>query len=559
MPDTMIPDELPAEPATELTPAQVLALFPPHGDTLPSLLASRAAVMPDAEAVLFQSRSWTYHLMSEAVETLAAALVERGIRAGDPVAHVAPNSDVAVLLFLALARVGAVFVPLNPALTDDELHYQLQHSQAVAAYAPQSLCARVEQIAARCARPARVAPLEPFGLDAADSAAALACIAGESPTSPAPLPMPSPDHPAVVIYTSGTTGFPKGVVHSQRTVVWSAEVFVGRLRLQPRERMLTVFPLFHVNALFYSFAGALACGGTFITAAKFSASTFWQTAADTGATQLNILAALGTILGLRPRSEFNPAHRIRKIYGGPISADMFRLFQQEFGVLLLIEGYGMSEIPSTCSNPYEGPHKIGSIGRAGVHPRFDGPFAQLRVVDDDGHDVAVGETGELLVKTPTMFVAYLNDPQQTADTFRDGWFATGDLVRMDTDGYFYFVAREKDIIRKRGENISGAELDAVLGRHPELAEAATIAVPSELGEDDILAVLVARDGTAPTHEAVIDWCRAHMAAIKVPRYLVFADALPKTPTQRVAKHLLKKDAALIARARDMEAAPAAMR
>jgi len=554
MPDTMIQDPLQTRASLELTPAQVFALYPSHDDTLPSLLASRATAIPDAEALLFQPRSWTYGQLQEGVEMLAAVLAAQGVNAGDLVAHVAPNSDVAVLLFLSLARIGAVFVPLNPALTDDELHYQLQHSEAVAVFAPQSLRARMERIAARCMRAARVASLEPFGYDAADAAAALVCIEALRPAGSFPLPQPGPDDPAVVIYTSGTTGFPKGVVHSQRTVVWSAEVFVGRLRLQPRERMLTVFPLFHVNALFYSFAGALACGGTFITAAKFSASTFWQTAADTGATQLNILAALGSILGLRPRAEFNPAHRIRKIYGGPISADMFRLFQQEFGVPLLIEGYGMSEIPSTCSNPYEGPHKPGSIGRAGVHPRFEGPFAQLRVVDDDGRDVLTGETGELLVKTPTMFLAYLNDAGQTAEAFRDGWFATGDLVRTDADGYFYFVARKKDIIRKRGENISGAELDAVLGRHPELAEAATIAVPSELGEDDILAVLVARDGTAPTHEAVIGWCRDHMAAIKVPRYLVFADALPKTPTQRVAKHLLKKDAALIARARDMEAA-----
>lgn len=555
MPDTMIPDPLQAHAAPELTPAQVFALYPPHGDTLPSLLASRAAAIPDAEALLFQSRSWTYRQLQDGADALADVLAAQGIRAGDPVAHVAPNSDLAVLLFLALARIGALFVPLNPALTDDELHYQLQHSQAVAAFAPHSLCERVAQIVARCSRAARVRVLEALGYDAADAAAALACIEAQRPEDAPALAQPGPDDPVVVIYTSGTTGFPKGVVHSQRTVVWSAEVFVGRLRLQPRERMLTVFPLFHVNALFYSFAGALACGGTFITAAKFSASTFWQTAVDTGATQLNILAALGTILGLRPRSEFNPAHRIRKIYGGPISVDMFRLFQQEFGVPLLIEGYGMSEIPSTCSNPYEGPHKPGSIGRAGVHPRFDGAFAQLRVVDDDGRDVAVGDAGELLVQTPTLFVAYLNDAQQTAEAFRDGWFATGDLVRMDADGYFYFVARKKDIIRKRGENISGAELDAALGRHPDLAEAATLAVPSELGEDDILAVLVARDGMAPTHEAVIDWCRAHMAAIKVPRYLVFADALPKTPTQRVAKHLLKKDAALIARARDMEVAP----
>ncbi len=542
----------------ELAPTEVFALYPPHADTLASLLASRAQALPDAEAVLFQSRSWRYGMLQRAAEAGARLLAARGVRPGDPVAHIAANSDAAIVLFLSLARLGAVFVPLNPALTDDELLYQLDHSGAVAVFTPEALVDRVSAVQARCRQRASILALEALGSDAPDAGAALACILSELPAdAPDAPPLPSPDTPAVVIYTSGTTGFPKGVVHSQRNVVWAAEVFVARLRLQPGERLLTVFPLFHVNALFYSFAGALACGGTFITAARFSASTFWQTAADTGATQLNILAALGGILGLRPRTEFNPVHRIRKIYGGPISAAMFKLFQQEFGVPLLIEGYGMSEIPAACSNPYDGPHKLGSIGTAGRHPRVDAARVRLRVVDDDGLDVRAGEVGELLVQTPMMFIGYLNDPAQTAAAFRDDWFLTGDLVRADADGYLYFVARKKDIIRKRGENISGAELDMLLGQHPDVAEAATIAVPSSLGDDDILAVLVPRAGSAPTHEAVLEWCRGHMAAIKVPRYLVFAPSLPKTPTQRVAKHLLKKDAELISRARDMDAAPAA--
>jgi crotonobetaine/carnitine-CoA ligase len=537
---------------TPMTPDQVLALYPAHADTVPSLLVSRAQVLGDKIAVDFDARCWSYAQLHAGSEQLAPALIGRGLRRGDRVAHVAPNSDCAVLLFLALARVGATFVPMNPALTDGELAHQLRHSGAVMVFTPEELLARVAPLVEeRTPQPPLVA-LEALGYADDGVEAALqrvaAFAAGHEAT---PLPAVSPEDTVVVIYTSGTTGLPKGVMHSQRNYVLAAEAFVGRLYLQPEDRLLTVFPLFHVNALFYSLGGALACGGTFITTKRFSASTFWQLAVRTRATQLNILAAFGKILGLRPRSEFDPAHAIRKIYGGPISQDMLELFQREFNVPTLIEGYGMSEIPGASSNPFDGPHKVLSIGKPGIHPRLPGPFTQMQVRSDDGTLAAPGVVGELVVRTPVMFTGYLNDPEQTREAFTDGWFHTGDLVRVDEDGYFFFVARRKDIIRRRGENISGAEIDGVLARHPDVLQAAAIAVPSEMGEDEILVAVVPKPGSGLDHAAVMDWCRQHLAAMKVPRFVLLAGALPNTPTHRVAKHVLKQDQALLAQARDM--------
>ncbi|MGH8260179.1 MAG: AMP-binding protein, partial [Steroidobacteraceae bacterium] len=361
-----------------------------------------------------------------------------------------------------------------------------------------------------------------------------------------------PDDAAVVIYTSGTTGFPKGVVHTHRTYILAAEGFVSRMRLQPDERLLTVMPFFHINALFYSFGGAVASGGMLITVPQFSASRFWHLAAATGATEFNFLAAVGNILMNRPRSEFEPAHRIAKIYGGPISARMTQVFQEEFQVPALIEGYGMSEIPGACCNPFLGPHKAGSIGLPAVHPLYPGAFSELRVVDEAGRDVPAAEEGELLVRTPMMFKEYLDDPVQTAAAFRDGWFLTGDLVRRDADGYVYFIARKKDIIRRRGENIAGAELDRVLAEHPAVHEAAAIGVPAELGEEDVLAVVVPKAGAHLAPRELIEWSRGRLAAMKVPRYIVIADTLPHTPSHRVAKHILKSDKSLVARAFDAE-------
>jgi crotonobetaine/carnitine-CoA ligase len=219
----------------------------------------------------------------------------------------------------------------------------------------------------------------------------------------------------------------------------------------------------------------------------------------------------------------------------------------------VIEGYGMTEIPGASCNPFLGPHKLASIGVPAVHPRFPGNFSALRIEDDEGNEVAQGETGELLVQTPIVFKEYLDDPQQTAAAFRNGWFLTGDLVKRDADDYFFFVARKKDIIRRRGENISGAELDRVVSSHPHVLEAAAIGVPSELGEEEIL-VAVVRKPDAPALQAadIAQWCRTHLAPMKMPRYIAFVDSLPHTPSHRVAKHRLKAQTDLLACAIDIQ-------
>jgi crotonobetaine/carnitine-CoA ligase len=186
-----------------------------------------------------------------------------------------------------------------------------------------------------------------------------------------------------------------------------------------------------------------------------------------------------------------------------------------------------------------------------VHPDRNLKFAEMKVVDDDGRELPDTQAGELVVKTPIVMQGYYRDSEQTAAAFRDGWFLTGDLGYRDADGYFWFVARKKDIIRKRGENIAGAELDRIIGDHPEVAEAAAIPVPAELGEDEILVAIVPRSGKSLSAASIAEWCRERLAPIKVPRYVVFVDTLPHTPTHRVAKFKLRADQSLRERAIDL--------
>jgi crotonobetaine/carnitine-CoA ligase len=539
----------------ELLPADVLASYPPHADTIPTLLAARVAASPDKSALEFEGRIWSYAALDEVSTLLALAAARRNVNKGDRIALVSVNTDLSVIIFLAAAKLGALFVPLNPAATDADLQYMLSHCDAsVVVCQPEDL-ERTRTICDGLDKgPVRVIDLNELGLGAPDAQTLSASIQrlAASPDE-VELPEITPDDSAVVIYTSGTTGFPKGVVHTQRNYVLAGEAFVVRLHLQREDRLLALLPFFHINALFYSLGGALAAGATLITARRFSASQFWNFAAETRATEFNFLAAVGSILMKRPRSEFNPAHQISKVYGAPITAEMLRAFTEEFHVPHVIEGYGMTEIPGTTCNPFDGAHKLASIGVPAVHPRFPGNFSALRIEDEAGDEVPVGETGELLVQTPIMFKEYLNDPEQTAAAFRNGWFLTGDLVRRDADGYFFFVTRKKDIIRRRGENISGAELDRVVASHSGVLEAAAIGVPSELGDEEILVVVVRRPGTAPVLASdIVEWCRTHLAPMKVPRYVSFAESLPHTPSHRVAKHRLKAQPDLLAGALDVE-------
>ncbi|MDB5896087.1 MAG: long-chain fatty acid--CoA ligase, partial [Rhodoferax sp.] len=451
-----------------------------------------------------------------------------------------------------LARLGAVMVPVNPDYGVAEARYVLNHADVSGVVCSPTALPTVRAACADFAAAPWLMLNEPA--EGGDDLLPVLSQLAKARCGSLPTRAEDPDATCVFIYTSGTTGFPKGVMHSQRSLVTAGEGFVARMFLQADDRLLCVLPLFHVNAIFYSLGGALAAGATLILEPKFSASRFWRVVMETRATEVNTIAAASAILMRRPRSEFVPGHQLRKIYGAPFDAETYRVYQQEFGVPTLIEGYGMSEIPGALNNPFPGPHKVGSMGRPSEHPDPSVQLATLRIADEDGRFLPAGEIGELVVRTPIVMQGYFRDEAQTRAAFRDGWFLTGDLAYVDADHYFWFVARKKDIIRKRGENISGAELDRVVGNHPAVLEAAAIPVPSELGEDDILVAVVLRPGQQATAEDIAQWCRDRLAAIKVPRYVAMVDALPHTPTHRVAKFKLREDASLRQRAVDLQAA-----
>jgi crotonobetaine/carnitine-CoA ligase len=527
------------------TPHEVVTRFRVHKGSLSDFFRARVDAQPNAVALEFEGDRWTYGELDALITRWAGWLHQRGVQRGDRVGVMAQNNPNTVALLFAMARLGGILVPINPEYGVPETAYVMKHAEVCGVVFTDDKQALVGDALQRAGMAAWQLPM--------DEALPGALAEGERVATP---DVGEANDCCLIIYTSGTTGFPKGAMHGQLGFVLTAEAFVERLWLQPDERVMCVMPMFHINALMYSVGGALACGGTLVLVRRFSASNFWRMASDLKVTEVNLVAAAGTILAQRPRSEFVPGHRIAKMFVAPQTEAMVLALRDELGVPLLIECYGMTEIPGVISNPFPGPHKLGTMGVLCRHPDPAVPRPEARIVDDGGVAVPQGATGELLIRTPTLMQGYFRDPEQTEAAFIDGWFRTGDLVFQGEDGYFRFVARKKDIIRRRGENIAAAEIERELLTSPDVADAAVIGVPSELGEEDILAAVVRKPGAEPSARAIGDWLAARLTAAKVPRYVIFVDAIPYTPTHKPAKHRLKEDPRLLQKAVDLNAATA---
>jgi crotonobetaine/carnitine-CoA ligase len=512
----------------------VLNLFSANDGSLSSLLQARVAKNPKAECLVFEKeRTWTWKEFQTWVAGLSSWLETKKLAKGDKVAILSRNNDLFVALIFAIADRGLVLVPINPDLTENECQYILKHSEAKFILAEKEFSA----LAKKAAPSGTVCiPLDASFLEKRSTVLKTTAKA---------------DDLFLILYTSGTTGFPKGVMHTQKTAVMAGEAFVERMLLEPTDRLFCILPFFHINALFYSLMGSFAAGATLLVTKKFSASKFWSMATDLKATQVNIIAAVGNILCQRDRSEFKKNHTIKKVYGAPVSTQTESIFKNEFNIPITLEGYGMTEIPGAINNQIEGKWKVGTMGVAAKHPDYSLTFTELKIVDEVEKEVEPGAVGELVVRTPLLMQGYFKDEKQTAESFTaDKYFKSGDLVKQDSEGFYHFVSRKKDIIRRRGENISGAEIDRIVGNHPKVAEVATIGVPSSLGEEEIFIAVVAREEMKLSEKEIFSWCSEHLSKIKTPKFIKLFKSLPHTPTARVAKFKLKQDSELMSGAKE---------
>jgi crotonobetaine/carnitine-CoA ligase len=494
---------------------RVSELVPPPERTLPTVLERQAQRWGDRTLLRAGTEVRSFAGMRDAVARQAGALAAAGIERGDRVAALSENRIELLDLWLGCAWLGAVLVPVNTGLRGGQLEHVLANSGAKALAAEPTLVDRLESVETRPPLVWELGATLPTG--------------GE-PVEAAPV---RPGDPAAILYTSGTTGPSKGVVCPQAQWYWWA-VSTGRvLALDEDDVLHTTLPLFHTNAL-NAFCQALVSGATYVLAPRFSASAFWQRVHDEGATVTYLLGAMVSILLKRPPSNLDRSHRVRVALAPATPAELHAPFLERFGVRL-VDAWGSTETNIVLANTLDDV-RPGTIGRvvAGY---------EARVVDEDDAEVPDGTPGELVVRHSEPFsfaTGYFGLPEQTVDAWRNLWFHTGDRVVRDPDGSFRFVDRIKDVIRRRGENVSSHEVEQVLLAHPEVAAAAVFPVPSELGEDEVMACVVPRPGAALDPLDLVRFCEPRLAYFAVPRYLEVVTELPLTATGKVEKFRLRE-------------------
>ncbi len=504
----------------------------PEDCVLRPLLERRAAEMPDRVFARFADGSaWTYRQTRDAARRAALGFQRLGVQHGDTVLSWLPNGPDALRVWFGLNYLGAVYVPVNLAYRGRILQHVVENADARILVTHPQLVPRLASIGR--ARLTEVILLggDPTGeLDGVrfHDATALA------PDDSAPPPLTRDIRPwdlQTVIYTSGTTGPSKGVMstyvhlHSMGAASFS---YIGA-----DDRCMVNLPLFHVGGTACAYV-MLVKGGSIALVDAFDTTRFWSTVRETGTTTVVLLGVMASFLVKQPPTPQDREHSLRTAIMVPLCEDA-EAFSRRFGCDIYTM-FNMTEV-STPILSGKNPSPLGTCGT----PR---PGVEVRLVDENDCEVAPGTVGELIVRTDapwTMNHGYFRNPEATARAWRNGWFHTGDAFRTDADGHYFFVDRIKDAIRRRGENISSFEVETEVCAHPAVKEAAAVAVPSEHAEDEVLVAVSLVEGASLDPAELIRFLLPRMAHFMVPRYVRVVPELPKTPTQKVQKHLVRSE------------------
>ncbi|MBV8206493.1 MAG: AMP-binding protein [Acidobacteria bacterium] len=484
---------------------------------LGTMLRYSAEACPQKPAVVCREHVVSYQALDRSSNALARWLLQKGLQAGDRVAIHWCNSVEVVNLYFACFKSGMVAVPVNNRLKPAEIAYILQHSKAKLCFSQPELSPMAEEARAECPGLLGFCTALPL-LDEAE-------LAG------VPLPEVSPESVAAILYTSGTTARPKGVMHTHISLTGGPQLMAS-LGLDESHTLLAVTQMLHISALSCVLLPAIACGATVVLLPVFEAAEALDAIACWRCTAILILPAM--LRFMVEEQDRNPRDvssvRLCLAGGDTVPATLQERFRSLFGISVR-ELYGMTEsVPITCIR--EGALRTGSIG-----PAMD--LLETRVVTPSGTLARDGEVGELQVQSPANCVGYWDDPAATAATFDDGWLRTGDLVRRDADGYFWFEGRAKQIIIRGGSNISPQEVEEALYHHPAVLEAGVIGVPDPVHGEKVVAFVALREGHTANQQELRNLVRSRIAEYKTPECILFLPVLPKGLTGKVQRRDLK--------------------
>ena len=501
-----------------------------EANNLRELLEQRVNAFPDKTFLVSEAdkREFSYRDFDSAVNRAAAMLAAHGISKGDVVSLLMPNSAEYIIAYFACWKLGALAGPINSLLKADEVAYVISNSEAKAVLLHSDFLSLIKSIR-------DVTPSLETVVVFDDEAEAT-----EDFRSGGELPRASikPDDDAIIIYTSGTTGKPKGCLLTHGNVIANARQISEWLGFTAHDRLLTIMPLFHMNAVSVTTMSALYAGGSTVVSPKFSASRHWQIISDYRITSFGSVATMLSML-LSTYPDGVPAGletgqlRFAMCGSAPVPAETLKSFEETFNCLV-IEGYGLSE--STCRSTFNPPDQRRRAGSCGI------PIGnEMKVVDEDDNDVPDGELGEIVLRGDNILKGYYKNEAATTTAFRNGWFHTGDVGYRDADGFYYIVDRKRDMIIRGGENIYPREIDEVLYQHSGVAAAATIGVPDQLYGEDVAAFVVLKPGREVTEEEIIAFCRERLADFKCPKTVRIVGEIPKGPTGKLLKRELARE------------------
>ncbi|HDN74432.1 MAG TPA: hypothetical protein ENG16_05385, partial [Archaeoglobus sp.] len=468
----------------------------------------------------------TYSELNKDENKIGNALIEMEVKKGDKVALYLRNSLDYLKCIYACSKIGAIEVPVNWFYREMDAKHIIGNSEATTIIVEQDLLSIVEAIKGDLPNLKNI-------IVRGDSSkyTTLDSLDGKPADPEVEV---KPEDPMAIIYTSGTTGLPKGAVLSHTSYVLSAKA-ITLWMVDETGNDYTGLPLFHINAQIYSSLGMMFAGGIITLRSLFSASKFWEDVDTYNCTHFNLLGSLANILYSLPPSDYEKDNPAKYVIIGGMPVEIWRKFEERFGVEVL-EGYSTTEDPLPCLNP---PGKYKKIGSFGV-PIFPDLGHEAKVVDEKGNALKPGKIGELVRKNPAQMIGYYKAPEKTAEVRKNGWLFSGDFVKMDDEGYLYFVDRKKFVVRRSGENIASWEIEDVIKSHPKVADAAVVPVPDPMRGEEIKAFILPRYGTELKPEEIIEYMAGKVAYFKVPRYIEIVDKFPYTPTGRVKKWQLKE-------------------
>lgn len=501
-----------------------------------ALLAARAAAAPDRALLVFEGSSFTYRQVDEATSQVARALIGLGLQPGDAVSVFMSNRPEFLFAVWGIGRAGLRFVPINTAYKGSFLEYVIDHSESKAVITETGLTASIADLGQLPSQVVDVICLgrsperEPSG----DVALHEWTDFLASAKADVQFPAVAPGDVAAIGYTSGTTGRSKGVLSPALQGLVHAREAAVAMGTTSSDRVFTCLPLFHGAALSGACLSAVYAGATVCLSARFSASRFWDEVRHCGATQFQALGSILPMLLAQPPSPRDREHAVTRVFAAPAPAEVLYRFEERFGVHI-VEGYGSTETKNISYNPLAG-RRVGSFGKPT-------PTSIIEIHDELGRPVPAGEVGEIVYRprvANVMTKGYHRDPEATVAAMTDLWWHTGDLGYVDQDGFFYFVDRKKDALRRRGENISSQEVEAALMSFAGVLDAAVVGARSELGEDEVLAVVEVADPASFDLTALFGHCDRTLPRFMVPRFYRFATQMPRTPNGKVRKVELRQ-------------------